>query len=149
MKIYLAQHAEAAEEAADPARPISTGGTANAAKVGAHLSKQGVNITAIRHSGKLRAKQTAEVYAEHLGVSDIAESVDMNPNDNIKKFINGLNIDGALYVGHLPHLDKTLSHLIGGNRDRGVLTFKNAGIACIELGDAEPSLHWYISPDIC
>ncbi len=149
MKIYLAQHAEAVDKSVDPARPISTDGALNAAKVGAHIAKQGVSINAIRHSGRLRARQTAELYAEHLGVSVIAESAGMNPNDDIKEFINGLNIDGALYVGHLPHLDKTLSYLIGGNRDQGVLIFKNAGIACIEIGDAEPSLHWYISPDIC
>ncbi|MGB5708947.1 MAG: phosphohistidine phosphatase SixA [Arenicellales bacterium] len=149
MKIYLAQHAEAIDKSADPARPISRDGAVTAARVAAHIARHDIGITAIRHSGKLRSKQTAEVYAEHLGVSDISEMSGMNPNDDVRAFISGLNLDSTLYVGHLPHLDKTLSCLIGGNRDQGVLIFKNSGIACIELGGAEPSLLWYLSPDIC
>ncbi|MGI9317090.1 MAG: phosphohistidine phosphatase SixA [bacterium] len=149
MKVYFAQHAEAVDKATDSARPISSGGAASAASVAAYISKFSINISTIRHSGKLRAQQTAEIFAKHLGVNEVFETEGMDPNDDVIKFIDGLKVGGVLYVGHLPHLDRVVSCLIGGGRDQGTLAFKNAGIACVEVGEAGSSLYWYVTPEIC
>lgn len=149
MLIYFAQHAEAVDKEIDPTRPISHQGLANTTRVAKHLAEQGVRISAIRHSGKLRAEQTAKVFADNLGVEDVAANNGMNPNDEIQEFLNGLSSDRILYVGHLPHLDRALSKLIGGSRVQGVVAFKNAGVVCVEKGDKEATLVWYLSPDIC
>ncbi len=149
MLIYLAQHAEAVEKEKDPARPISHQGLASTTKVAAHLAEQGIQFTAIRHSGKLRAEQTAKIFAETLGVKDVSEISGMNPNDDVREFLKTLTVDRVLYVGHLPHLDRAVSQLIGGGRDQGIVLFKNAGVVCVEISSDEASLVWYLSPDIC
>lgn len=149
MLIYLAQHAEAVDKEKDPTRPISHQGSVNTIRVAKHLAEQGIRISAIRHSGKLRAEQTAKVFAENLSVEDVAAINGMNPNDDVQEFLRGLTSDRVLYIGHLPHLDRALSKLIGGGRDQGVVIFKNAGVVCVEIGDNEATLVWYLSPDIC
>jgi phosphohistidine phosphatase len=149
MLIYLAQHAEAVDKDKDPTRPVSRQGMANATRVAGHLAELGISISAIRHSGKLRAEQTAEIFSDSLGVTDVAEIIGMGPNDDVEGFVKSLTSDRVLYIGHLPHLDRALSQLIGGNRDQGVVTFKNAGVVCVNIGDSENSLVWYLSPDIC
>lgn len=149
MKIFLAQHAEAVDKEIDPERPISPLGEANATRVGSKVAENNIEIVAVRHSGKLRAKQTAEIYAERIGVTDIKSVSGMAPNDDVGEFIRGLDKEGVLYVGHLPHLDKTLTSLLCGNNGHGVVEFKNAGIACVEMHAEGSSLLWYLTPDIC
>ena len=149
MKIFLAQHAEAVDKETDPERPISSLGEANATRVAEKIAENNVGIVAVRHSGKLRAKQTAEIYAEHVGTTDVRPVSGMAPNDNVGEFIRGLDKEGVLYVGHLPHLDKTLTSLLCGTDGGGVIVFKNAGIACVDIAPDGSSLLWYITPDIC
>ena len=149
MKIYLAQHAESVDKAVDPERPISPSGAETTANVAKRLTEKRIEISAVRHSGKLRARQTAEIFAKYLEVSDVSEVQFMNPMDDIKGFVNQLQSNGTLYIGHLPHLDKSISHLLRSEREQGVLKFRNSAVACIELNDGAASLAWYLTPEIC
>ena len=64
MRIYLVQHGEAKKENEDPLRPLTEEGIKNAEKVASYLAKLNLKIKKIFHSGKLRAKQTAEIYGK-------------------------------------------------------------------------------------
>lgn len=66
MKLYLVQHGEAKRKEEDPSRPLTNKGIKDAEKVAKYISKLEVKAKKIFHSGKLRAKQTAEIYAKHL-----------------------------------------------------------------------------------
>lgn len=149
MKIFLAQHAEAIDKETDPERPISPQGAANATRVAVKIAEKNPGIVAVCHSGKLRAKQTAEIFAEHVGTTDVKSVSGMGPNDSVEDFIRGLDKEGILYVGHLPHLDTTLTSLLCGGRDHGLVAFRNAGVACIDINANGSSLLWYLTPDIC
>ena len=63
--IYLLHHAEAVDASVDPQRPLSPGGRAHAARLAADAAARGVRPDVIWHSGKLRARQTAEAYWKH------------------------------------------------------------------------------------
>ena len=138
MRIYLAQHGSAVEESVDPARPLSEEGRGEALKVAWALNRAAVKPAAICHSGKLRAAQTAELFAAELGVDDLTERKDLKPKADPAVLAAGFDdaCDGVLFVGHLPHLQR-------------LVVFRNAGVVCLERGGPGWSLAWYLTPEVC
>ena len=157
MDIYLVQHAKAKSSEQDPIRPLSKEGVANIERVSAYAEKLGFAVDRIYHSGKLRAKQTAEILARHLGVADKVETKKgLDPSDSvapIRDWLDRLSSEGTrniLIVGHLPFLDKLTSLLVAGMEDVHVVAFQNAGIVKLVPKSAGNgySIQWIITPDI-
>jgi phosphohistidine phosphatase len=94
--LYLIQHGQALSAEQDPQRPLSEEGRATATKIADRLAASGARLidpalTEIRHSGKLRAQQTAEVFAQALCPNVTPEaSPGMNPNDDPRKICGEL-----------------------------------------------------------
>jgi len=155
MDIYLVQHAQAIEQ--DPMRPLSEEGLSNIERVAAHAARFRISVDHIYHSGKLRAKQTAEILARHLGVADKVETKKgLDPSDSvapIRDWLDRLSSEGIrniLIVSHLPFLDKLTSLLVAGTEDAHVVAFQNAGIVKLvpkSVGSGY-SIQWIITPDI-
>jgi phosphohistidine phosphatase len=136
LDIYLIQHAEAVSEKEDRARPISREGEVTMEKVAALAARLKTNPDFIYHSEKLRAKQTAEILARHLGLSDkLRERHGLLPLDPVAPVAQWLKeqpakgLLGLAIVGHLPFLDKLASLLITGKEEFGVVSFQNGAIA--------------------
>ena len=120
MDIYLVQHGQALSEEQDPQRPLSDEGRATTTKVADHLAARAAElvdppISEVRHSGKLRAQQTADILARTLcpNVTPTAGK-SMNPNDDPATLCHELTANRArpgalILVGHLPHL---LGHVL-------------------------------------
>ena len=100
------------------------------------------------HSGKLRAEQTASIFAEILDVSEVTQLDGMNPNDDPSIIIGNMT-DATMYIGHLPHVQKVVSKLVTGDENNQVLEFQNSAVACIEIEDNQVYLKWFITPDLC
>ena len=71
MDVYLVQHGQALSDEQDPQRPLSDEGRAEVTKVAEFLGARQSRlidppITKVCHSGKLRARQTAEILGRHL-----------------------------------------------------------------------------------
>ena len=66
MEIYLVQHGEAKPESEAPERPLTDKGRTEVESVAYYVAGLGVKVSRIVHSGKLRAKQTAEIFAQKL-----------------------------------------------------------------------------------
>jgi len=135
LDIYLIQHAESVSEKEDPQRPVSEEGKATMEKVGSLAARLGINPDIIYHSGKLRAKQTAEILAQHLRLSDkVRERPGLAPLDQVPPTADWLEKEAAsgtrslAIVGHLPFLDKLASLLVAGNEDIGVVAFQHGAI---------------------
>src|SRR6476660_9017266 len=62
MRLYLVHHADAVGPHVDPQRPLSALGRRQADDLAARAQARGVQPAAIWHSGKLRARQTAEAF---------------------------------------------------------------------------------------
>jgi phosphohistidine phosphatase len=60
--IYLVPHAVAVGPEEDPQRPLSVAGRTNADRLALLAAERGVKPAVIWHSGKLRARQTAEAF---------------------------------------------------------------------------------------
>ena len=152
MKLYLVQHAEAKGEEEDPARPLSEMGWKDLEKVTSFLRKRGIEIARILHSGKLRARQTAEKLSEVVRSSeDVQENEGLAPLDDPAKWENRLREETAdvMLVGHLPHLSKLAGLLLTGDSNRRVINFKMGGVVCLERDEKGSwSVGWMIIPQV-
>jgi phosphohistidine phosphatase SixA len=63
--VYLVQHGETKLESEDPERPLADKGRSEVESVARHIANSGVTINRIFHSGRLGAKQRAEIFAQH------------------------------------------------------------------------------------
>lgn len=151
MHCFLVQHGEAVPEAQDPARPLTERGREEVRRVASYAAHLGLVPTEIWHSGKLRAQQTAEIFAEQLRRPPILrEQRGMSPGDDPLLVLPRLEAAAApvMLVGHLPHLTRLASLLLVGDSGRGIIQFRNAGIVCLARGEGGWSLHWALPPDL-
>jgi phosphohistidine phosphatase len=149
MPIYFVQHGVAVPEEVDSNRPLSADGRREVEAVAAHLRKVGVSVKKICHSGKTRAKETAQILTGRIGDGDLYEVPGMNPNDSVTAFAAVLKEDNVLYVGHLPHLGKLVSYLVAGNEAAGAVKFVNGGVVCVEKDSTGCHIEWYLIPSLC
>jgi phosphohistidine phosphatase len=153
MRLYLAQHAEAKSKEEDPSRPLSENGWTTIRKVAKYSEKHlRIRVTEIIHSGKVRAKQTAEVLAKHLKpTKGITSSKYLEPLANPgfwKDRLTGKTKD-IMLVGHLPHLSKLCGLLLTGNEDKETIGFKLGGIVCLERDEISRWItQWIVVPEI-
>jgi phosphohistidine phosphatase len=154
MLLYLIQHGEAMKEEEDPSRPLSDKGLRNAEKAAVYLWRLGIVVRDILHSGKLRAKQTAEIMARNLtaaGFGNLSETDGLAPLDDPGVWDDRLKYMAAdiMLVGHLPHLGALASLLLCGDREKTAISFKMGCVVCMERdGKGVWSVRWMVTPDI-
>ncbi len=147
--VYLVQHGEAVPEEVDPRRPLTDRGRVEVERVAAFLFSAGVKPSVIYHSGKLRAKQTAEILASKLQPSKgVREADGLEPKADPKLWAERLNAidEDVMIVGHLPHLARLASMLLTGNPDREVVGFRYGAVFCLERSEKGWRLLWGIRP---
>ena len=111
-------------------------------------------ISRVIHSGKLRAAQTALLFAETLGPGRIVEqAVDgLAPNDQTDMVADAINdwTEDTMIVGHLPHLAKLTSQLVVGDPDETVIHFQPGTVACLERGENGGgwTVAWSVRPEL-
>jgi phosphohistidine phosphatase len=137
VSLYLVQHGQAKTKTEDPERPLTDQGAGEVARV-AHQAVDVAGVRPIRvgHSGKTRARQTAEVWAGLLGVG--AEGADgLDPNDDPRTWAErlGPSSEDLLLVGHLPHLGRLAALLVTGSPDPPLVRFHPGGLVGLDQAD--------------
>jgi phosphohistidine phosphatase len=132
MLVYLVRHGEAVPEQVDPTRPLSEKGRAEVEETAKGLRDQGAKVEEIWHSGKLRAKQTAEIIALALGVEKVLEKPGLKPDDSVEPIAGLLRQTNKsiLIAGHLPFIPKLISLL---KPELGQIELKSGGALKIEM----------------
>ena len=117
MRVYLVHHGVAVGPEEDPRRPLSAVGLANAARVAAKAAALGARPEVVWHSGKLRAKQTAqEFWRACNALAEFSVSKNLQPDDPpqwIRDRLRAESRDIAI-AGHFPHLPRLLALLTSG-----------------------------------
>ncbi len=116
------------------------------------LKQADMTLAGVMHSGKRRAKQTAEILAKQL-----APNIPLLINENI----NPLDLptvvaeeigqwqDDILLVGHLPHMAKLVNLLLTDQELPAIVSFNPGVVVCLEKSEDKTwSLNWLISPDM-
>ncbi|MCG6937998.1 MAG: phosphohistidine phosphatase SixA [Gammaproteobacteria bacterium] len=147
-RLYFAQHGLAVSKSDNPERPLSEDGIRQTRSMARHLLHSAIPVSCIFHSGKLRAQRTAEIFSSILNIEKLAAIKHLSPNDDIALIRQQLNIESALYVGHLPHLEKLISSLVTGNESPVVIKFQNSAVACLEKNDSSYHISWYLTPQL-
>lgn len=153
MKLYLVQHGEALTKDMDPGRPLSPQGEKDVQKTATFLREAGVSVDRILHSGKMRARQSAEILAGGLltttGNIETAEGI--NPTDSVKDFsaeINGFEQD-TMVVGHLPFMTHMVSYLVSGEADGKFVDYRPGSVVCLEKGEENRwIILWMLRPEL-
>ncbi len=147
--LYLAQHGKSFSEAENPERRLTPEGVAETERVAGLLAAVGVKVAEVLHSGKARARQTAEIFSRRLG-APVREVDGLAPNDDPRIWASRAEALAAdvMLVGHLPHLSRLASLLLVGDPQREVVKFRYSGVARLERGEAGWRLAWYVTPDI-
>ena len=151
MQVFLVQHGEAKPETEDPARPLSDRGREEVQQVARRAAALRLQVTAIYHSGKLRARETAEIFAAALAPPHGVHGMDgLTPADAPGKA--GGEIESAneplMLVGHLPHLRRLASLLLVGDPEREIIRFRNGAIICLVKSEGGWLLQWVLSPEL-
>jgi phosphohistidine phosphatase len=132
--IYLVHHAEAAAPGLDPQRPLTPAGRAHADRLAADARERGVKPDVIWHSGKLRARQTAEAFWRtcnpFAGLTAIRGLQPSDPPGWIRDTLVD-ELRSVMLVGHMPHLPRALALLVTG-RDDNSIAFPLHGLVALE-----------------
>ena len=152
MKLYLVQHAKAKPEQEDPARPLSDEGRRDIERIANFLKPLSLSVSRIVHSGKLRAKQTAEVLCGALNSEQgVQEATGLTPLDDPRPWAEKLRTEQSdlMLVGHLPHLAKLAGLLLTGDPERQSVRFTQGGVFCFERDEAGRwALVWAVTPEL-
>jgi len=150
MKVYLVRHGEALPPEIDPEKALSPQGRIEIEHIARFLAKKSFPLSAVLHSEKLRAKQTAEIIAEAIA-PDLKpeEQAHLNPNDSIHDILIRIEAeDGDLMiVGHLPFLAKLTGFLLSGDENLEAVQFRQGSTVCLESINGSWVIDWMVGLD--
>lgn len=153
MNLYLVQHAKAKSKEESPERPLTDEGYADIKKVAGYVAKHAsIQINQIFHSGKTRARQTAEVLASALQPSDgVEEAAHLKALDDPSVWARRLSETdkNIALVGHKPYMPKLAALLLCQDENKTVVDFQKGGVVCLSR-DAEDGwlIQWIVTPQI-
>jgi phosphohistidine phosphatase len=136
MHLVLVHHGDAVGPDVDPQRPLSPRGRLAVERLAARAAAQGARPAVIWHSGKLRAKQTAEAFWRACNpFAEFSATRDLQPDDPPDWMRDRLRAEprDVLIAGHYPHLPGLLASLVSGS---GAFP-KNGVVALVTEDDGE------------
>jgi phosphohistidine phosphatase len=133
--VFLVHHADAVPAHVDHMRPLSTLGARQAERVAAGVARHGAKPAVIWHSGKLRARQTAETCLRVLNpFAQFTAVRGLQADDDPETIAVALMAEArdVLIASHMPFLPMLLHRLTTGRRDRLSAEFPLNGCVALE-----------------
>lgn len=161
MNLYIMRHgiAAAATDASgaeDNERPLTQKGIKRVRRAARGIARLKIPLDGILTSPVLRARQTAELVANRLGLEAQLEAISsLAPESTVEQLLLSLTRfrerEHLLLVGHEPLLSKTVGSLLVGSAGPPIEIVLRKGSLCrIELNNLPPSgpgiLHWHLTP---
>ncbi len=151
MHLYLVQHADALTDDIDPARPLSERGRADIERVATLLNGRLAGLSQILHSGKTRARQTAEILARTTGAGvAIEQAHGLNPLDEPEPFTRRIDKsdESLMLVGHLPFMARLASLLLTRDPTAEIVVFQPGTVLCLEGEGGTWRVAWMLRPEL-
>ena len=152
MRLYLVQHGEALPKEVDSDRPLSDRGRHDIERLAGFLAKRDVRVAHAWHSGKTRARQTAEILA--AAVAPGAEAgvlAGLAPNDPAADFAAKLADwrEDAMVVGHLPFMARLVTRLVARSDGGTTVAYLPGSLVCLERDeDGAWAIAWMLRPEL-
>src|SRR5262245_27906437 len=152
MHPYLVQHGEAYPEEVSPERDLTPRGHSDVGRVAALLANGGVRVAKVYHSGKTRARQTAELFAARLAPGVPSEALaGINPNDPVESLAHRLRGWGedVLVAGHQPFMGRLVALRVAGRGEPPVVRYQPGSVVCLErAAEGGWALVWMVRPEL-
>lgn len=152
MSIFIVQHGKSLSKDQDPEKGLSPEGRLETERIAEVAGVYAVKVDTIAHSGKKRARQTAEILAAKISPEKgITTHSGMNPMDDVRAFAEQLAWDQKLMlVGHLPFLERLIGLIVAGDPEKTVFKLQNSGIVCLDQDPRsdKPVIYWALMPHI-
>ena len=149
--VYLVRHGEAKPKDEDPERPLSEAGEDDVVRMAVWAAETGIHVAAIQHSGKLRAHQTAEIFADQLPESPVPNAVSgLAANDDVEPIAKQLQSEQGpiMLVGHLPFLERLASLLVSGDADASVVTLDAGALLALAKNENGWCVDYLMQPKL-
>jgi phosphohistidine phosphatase len=137
VNLFLVHHGEAVGPEVDARRPLSPEGQLGVARAAAEAAARGARPEVVWHSGKLRARQTAEAFWRTCNaLADLSAARDLQPEDPPAWILDRLRGESrdVLIAGHYPHLPRLLTLLSSGRQNQPA-SFPQHGVVALETED--------------
>jgi phosphohistidine phosphatase len=135
--LFLVHHGEAVGPEIDARRPLSSAGREAVERLAAGTAARGARPAVVWHSGKLRAKQTAEAFWRACNaLADLSATRDLQPDDPPAWIRDRLRAEprDLLIAGHFPHLPRLLALLVSARED-AAHSFPLHGVVALQTAD--------------
>ncbi len=116
-----------------------------------HAAALGLRVAAVRHSGLARARETAEIVAQHLSPPrGTLEMPGLRPGDDPEtaKAVVVAAREPLVIVGHLPHLGRLAASLLVDDPGKGIVRLSEAALACLAKDQDGWLLQWILTPQL-
>jgi phosphohistidine phosphatase len=144
LTLWLVHQGDALGPEIDPMRPLSAAGRTAVQQLVAVVAAHGARPGRVWHSGKLRARQTAELFWRGCNpLGEFGAVRGLQPTDPAEWLRDRLLVeDGELMaVGHMPHLPRLLGLLLWSDGDRAA-EFPAHGVVRVERRDGAWAERW-------
>ena len=153
MNTYLMQHGKPVPKEKNPDKPLSDSGKDDVGKMADFLKKAGIQVETAFHSGKTRARQTAEIISSKINPGKESQKRGgLSPLDDVKAIAEEIKQGQKdfMIVGHLPHLEKLVSFLTTGSDSSQVVSFQQGGLVGLRTNGEEKNwaIAWMLVPEI-
>ena len=151
MKLYLMQHGDAVPADVDPERPLSEQGRHDVECLAVFLTQKPFMPTRFIHSGKVRARQSAELLAAVCSRARVEAAEGLAPKDPVEPIRTQVESwsDDTLLAGHMPFMGRLASALLTGNPDSDAVAFQPGSVLCLERSDKECwRVVWMLRPEL-
>ena len=151
MKLYLMQHGDAVSAEIDPDRPLSEQGRHDVERLAVFLTKKPFRPARFIHSGKTRARQSAELLAAVCPGAMVEAADGLAPKDPVEPILTQAESWSGeiLLAGHMPFLGRLASALLTGNPDSDAVAFQPGSVLCLEVSPkGDWRLVWMLRPEL-
>jgi phosphohistidine phosphatase len=154
MRVILVRHGKASKDPQytnDSERPLTERGRADVAALAGMLARAGIAVHQIRHSGLLRAQQTAEIFAERInppgGLIAVRGLLFDDPVDELPGEL-ALETGPVMLVGHNPFMEYLAAALLRADAAQPPLWFATSSTACFDYVDGFWTVKWVLHREL-
>ena len=154
MHVYLVRHGKASKDPSIPTdeeRPLTKRGRADVKAIARFMANAGVQVHQIRHSGLVRARETADIFAQHLnppgGVIPVSG---LHYDDPVDELANELSLEmqPVMLVGHSPFMERLVAAMLTLNQGRIPVWFATSSTACLDYVEGAWSVKWVLHREL-
>ncbi len=154
MQVYLVRHGKASKDptiSTDAERPLTKRGRADAEAVARFMAEAGVQVYQIRHSGLVRARETADIFGQYLnppgGVIAARGLHYADPVDELARDLR-LETQPVMLVGHNPFMERLVAAMLLINKGLSPVWFGTSSVACLDTIEGAWAVKWVLHREL-